>query len=143
VKYSFKPPPVSFIAQRGIAYALDSSALLAYLFDEKGGERVIEVMDRSVISALNWAEVIQKHDERGLTPATLLGEFRGLGLLILPFDSVDAEETAALQPLTRGQGLSLADRACIALARRWDLTALTADRIWRELALDLKIEVIR
>jgi ribonuclease VapC len=141
--YATKLPLPSFIAERSVAFALDASALLAYLFDEPGREWVENVLEHSVMSAVNWAEVIQKHISLELDSSTLFSELRALGLQIVPFDPEDAEVAAALLPLTRERGLSLGDRACLALAQRWQLSALTADRAWRELGLGLKVELIR
>jgi ribonuclease VapC len=48
-----------------------------------------------------------------------------------------------MRPLTKAQGLSLADRACLALARRLDIPVITADREWAGLDLDITIRLIR
>jgi PIN domain nuclease of toxin-antitoxin system len=45
----------------------------------------------------------------------------------------------ALQPF----GLSLADRACLALAKQRGLPVLTADRIWQTLDLGVAVVLIR
>jgi PIN domain nuclease of toxin-antitoxin system len=60
-----------------------------------------------------------------------------------PFTTPDAIETARLRPLTRSAGLSLADRACLALGRRLRTTVLTADQAWISLTLDVDIRSIR
>lgn len=64
-------------------------------------------------------------------------------LEILPFTAVHAEETARLRSLTRHLGLSLADRACLALAADLGLPAVTTDRVWRDLELDTEIQLAR
>jgi PIN domain nuclease of toxin-antitoxin system len=44
---------------------------------------------------------------------------------------------------TRSGGLSLADKACLALGRATGLAVLTADKVWMELGLGLEIRLIR
>ena len=62
---------------------------------------------------------------------------------VLPFTGEDALEVARLRGLTRAHGLSFGDRACLALARRLGLPALTAERAWAELDLGIPVEVLR
>lgn len=66
-----------------------------------------------------------------------------LGVTVLPFDVEDAELAAGLRPLTIRAGLSLADRACLALAAKLKIPAITADRAWKKLDLSVEIVVIR
>jgi PIN domain nuclease of toxin-antitoxin system len=54
-----------------------------------------------------------------------------------------ARQTGALRPATKALGLSLGDRACLALARRERLPILTADRSWAKLDLGIPIKVMR
>lgn len=128
---------------------LDASALLAYLKGEPGGEKVKEVLvQRAAISAVNLAEVGAKLADWGQDPTQLLGFLRGRGILgqaieVFPFTEEDALEAARLRPLTRPMGLSLGDRACLALARRLGLPALTADATWEGLDVGVKVEVVR
>lgn len=70
-------------------------------------------------------------------------ELEVLGLEVLPFTAALAEATAQLRPLTREAGLSLGDRACLALAGALGLPAVTADRIWPDLRLPVEIRVVR
>ena len=62
---------------------------------------------------------------------------------IVPFDAEQAHESAGIRDATRGLGLSLGDRACLQLAARRGLPALTADRIWAETDLGIEIRPIR
>jgi PIN domain nuclease of toxin-antitoxin system len=64
-------------------------------------------------------------------------------LAVVPFDEELARQTGALRPATRSLGLSLGDRACLALAQREQLPILTADRIWAKLDLGIAIKVVR
>ena len=121
---------------------LDASALLAYLGNEAGAEVVAgAISEGATISTVNLAEALSTLATRGADPAAVVAKLIDRGLLdgaitVEPFTAADATEAARLGPLTRSAGLSLADRACLALARRLSREALTADRAW----LDLEIE---
>jgi PIN domain nuclease of toxin-antitoxin system len=45
--------------------------------------------------------------------------------------------------ITRPYGLSLGDRACLALAIRRKATVYTTDAAWKNLNLGIEVEVIR
>jgi PIN domain nuclease of toxin-antitoxin system len=127
---------------------LDASALLALLRHEDGGERVAKELPRgAAISALNWAEVLARLVDLGGDPveitARALPAAAAAAVEVVPFDDAGARETARLQSKTRSLGLSLADRAALALAKSRGIPVLTADRAWRSLRLPIKIEVIR
>ena len=122
---------------------LDASALLAYLQREPGHERVAAVLSQSVISAVNWTEVIGKTHSAGLQTEDLLDSLARLGLTVEPFSSTQAEIAGRLLERTRPLGLSLADRACLALALDRGEVAHTADRAWLRLRPELDIEAIR
>ena len=120
---------------------LDASALLALLHEEPGAEFV--ELEGAVISAVNWSEVLYKCLSRGVDIKGLRGDLEALGLSIEPFTPQDAELAAELWPQTRSLGLSLGDRACLALGLRSGLTVVTADRSWKNLRLGVKVQVIR
>ncbi len=122
---------------------LDASALLAYLQREPGHDRVAAVLPRSVISAVNWTEVIGKTHSAGLQTEDLLDSLASLGLTVEPFSSTQAEIAGRLLERTRPLGLSLADRACLALATDRGEVAHTADRAWLRLRPEIDIEAIR
>ena len=127
---------------------LDASALLALLRHEDGGERVAKELPRgAAISALNWAEVLARLVDLGGDPveitARALPAAAAAAVEVVPFDDAGARETARLRSKTRSLGLSLADRAALALAKSRGIPVLTADRAWRSLRLPIKIEVIR
>jgi len=122
---------------------LDASALLAVLHQEAGADQVVPLLDRAAMSAVNWSETVQKAASRGVATQGLRSEVEDLGVTIVPFDSRQAEEAATLWPRTASAGLSLGDRACLALAHREAVPAVTADRAWCTVSVDVKIHVIR
>lgn len=121
---------------------LDASALLAVLFREPGCAAVEPVMATAGISSVNLAEVVGKLAQRGLLDdvGSLLPV---LGFRVLTFDEPCAYHCGRLLPAGRERGLSLGDRACLATAARWGLPAVTADRAWTQLKLDIQVECIR
>lgn len=128
---------------------LDASALLAYLRDEPGRDRVEEALLRGVeMSAVDWSETLAKLSDVGQDPETTTAVLQQEGLLgqllvIVPFDEASALETARVRRTTRHLKLSLGDRACLALGRQHALPVLTADRAWRSVAVKVKIVPIR
>ena len=122
---------------------LDASALLAYLQDEPGSEVVDEVLAESVISSVNWAEVVQKTIAGGIESDGLLDDLQALGLRVEAFTWKDAELAGKLWLQTKTAGLSLGDRACLSLGWRLDVSIMTCDRIWDSLNLDFDVKVIR
>lgn len=122
---------------------LDASAVLAYLHGEPGHERVAAAIDDAAISAVNWAEVLQKIDAAGGDADRLGDGLLALGLDVAALTRDDARMAAQLWPKTRSAGLSLGDRACLATAHRLELPALTADRAWSNLDITIDIELIR
>ena len=100
------------------------------------------------VGAVNWAEVLSKlaqlgRDPKSATRALTEAGVLGQSLIIRPLDEAQAMEITRLRPLTRAAGLSLGDRACLALAACLDLPVLTADRAWGELNLRIRVELIR
>jgi PIN domain nuclease of toxin-antitoxin system len=122
---------------------LDASALIAYLDDEPGSKRVEELVDDAVMSAVNWSEAYGKLRARGVDAESVTAAVRATGFAIHPFDAADAVAAGELLPRTVRAGLSLADRACLALAQRLGAPAITADRAWLELDLDVEIVSLR
>jgi ribonuclease VapC len=131
------------------APVLDASAFLAYLRDEPGAELVAQLIAAGAeISAVNLAEALSTAGAHGADATALAAELVERGLLggavsVEPFTAADAIEVARLRPPTRTAGLSLGDRACLALARRQGAVAFTADSAWAELGLDIDVRVIR
>jgi ribonuclease VapC len=128
---------------------LDASALLAYLQGETGAAVAANALTQgSLISAVNWAETLSKLAESGQDPDIVTDLLTNQGLLnnalmIAPFDAALAQETAKLRPLTRRAGLSLGDRACLALGIQTQLPVLTSDQAWMSLNIGAIVQLIR
>jgi ribonuclease VapC len=127
---------------------LDASAVLALLHDEEGASEVVEaIADGATISTVNWAEVLSNVAADGDDPQEVASRLHVAGknvvLWVEALTAVDCVEVARLRPLTRARGLSLADRACLALAARLRIPALTADRQWARADTDAEIKLIR
>ena len=126
-----------------MSVVLDASALLAYLQDEPGGERVRAVLAQAVMSTVNWAEVVGKARGQGVDTQGLQDDLASLGLALEPFSAAQAERAGRSREHTTRWGLSLGDRACLALGRDRGETVLTADRAWLHLHLGVDVEAIR
>ncbi|CAN0082755.1 unnamed protein product [Phaeothamnion confervicola] len=122
---------------------LDASALIAFLLDEVGKERVRDRLKGSCMSALNYSEVLSRFAKDGVDIQALGQMIRRSGIEIVPFAAKEALTAAELLISTAHLGLSLGDRACLALAQNRGLHALTADRIWTRLEVGIEIECIR
>ena len=121
----------------------DASSLLAIAFREPGAEVALSKLADSLISSVNWSEVVQKVARRGGRTETLATLFEGLGVKVVPFERGTAERAASLYEPTKHLGLSLGDRACLALGLERGLEVVCADRAWAELELDVPVTVIR
>ncbi len=126
-----------------MALVLDASSLLAFLHDEPGADRVWSALSGAMVCAVNWSEVVQKSLQRQVDITGMRQEFTEAGAVFVPFTAEHAEIAALLWDKTRAFGLSLADRACLALAMERQLPILTADRAWSGLSLGLDIQFIR
>ena len=122
---------------------LDASALLALLFGEPGAELVADaIADGAAVSTVNIGEVATLLVRHGHDSEKLLAPVREQ-VTIEQFTYDDALSAGTLYPHTSAKGLSLADRACLSLARRLSAIAITADRAWADLKLDITIRLIR
>lgn len=106
---------------------LDASALLCLLNDEPGAGRIVEVLTRSVMGTTNLAEVVSKLRERGLSLEEVREALGGLHLDVRPLSPSQAMIIGDLRPATKPLGLSLGDRACLALALDLDAELFTTD----------------
>ena len=124
---------------------LDASALLASINEERGANTVETALSDAAMSSVNVAEVASKLSEHGWSPTDIGPLFEQLQLSIIPFDLSTALRSGQLRQATRNFGLSLGDRACLALAKSRQAVAVTADRAWTGLdpSLGMAIECIR
>ncbi|MFL6231640.1 MAG: type II toxin-antitoxin system VapC family toxin [Thermoanaerobaculia bacterium] len=122
---------------------LDASALLALLNAEPGQEVVERSIPGAAISAVNLSEVVAKLTEAGMSEEAVRSTLEDIEVDVHPFDRESAYRTGALRTATKKLGLSLGDRACIALGGKLQRPVLTADRHWRDLKLGLEIRFIR
>ncbi len=120
---------------------LDASGLLALLNGEPGSDggsdhfggghqRRQSVRGRSQVS------------DHGMDEKDLRGLIDRLGLSVVAFDEAKAYAAGLLRPATRGAGLSLGDRAGLALARLLKAPAYTTDRSWKAI-VGVKVHPIR
>ncbi|MCX6053549.1 MAG: type II toxin-antitoxin system VapC family toxin [Chloroflexi bacterium] len=124
-------------------YVLDASALLTLLNAEKGADLVQELLPRAVISSVNLAEVVTRLSLLNMPEIEIHEILNPLGLEIIPFDEDQAFQAGVISKITQSLGLSLGDRACLALAVTTHKNVVTADRIWKELKLGLEIQLVR
>ena len=122
---------------------LDSSAVLAVLNAEPGADLVIAALDDALLSTVNYAEVITKIVERGGTYKEAEAALQLITATVVDFDLALAQRTGALRTETLKRGLSLGDRACLSLAEREGLPAITGDRNWLGAVLSIEVRLIR
>ncbi len=123
---------------------LDASAILALLNDEPGAEKITpELLSLATASAVNLAEVQTILVREGGDP----DESWSLAVdplpWIEPFTAEQARIAGSLIQKTSSLGLSLGDRACLALAIALDAPVYTTDRLWKKLKLGIPINVLR
>jgi ribonuclease VapC len=121
----------------------DASAVLAILRGEIGAEDAIRAISGAAISAVNYAEVISRLIDLGASVGEAVEATDRLGMDVADFDETLAVRTGMFRQSTRARGLSLGDRACLALAHRLGLHAVTADRAWASLDLGVEVVLIR
>jgi ribonuclease VapC len=122
---------------------LDASAILAVILEEAGADNVLRLARNSLISTVNMVEVLQKSAERNMDGEPIRYHLARLDIAIVPFEWPEAQIAAALVPKTRRLGISLGDRACLALGLSRNLPVLTADRAWAQLDIGVDIRLIR
>jgi len=121
---------------------LDSSVILAYLLDEQGREAAEQaIAARGIICSVNLAEVMSRLMRDQADAAASADVLLALPVTVADLDARLAIDAGAMVAQTRPLGLSLGDRACLALARRERLPALTADRIWLQAGTLIGVEV--
>jgi ribonuclease VapC len=122
---------------------LDSSAVLALLLVEPGGQRIANVLDFAAMGTVNLTEVHARLLKLGEMPLPAWDRILALQCEICQFTAEQARTAAELIQVTQRHGLSLGDRACLALAMERKAKVYTADRLWKNLSLGIEIELIR
>ena len=122
---------------------LDSSVVLAFINNEPGSEGILDEAADFLFSSVNLAETVGVLIRKGASLESARESIAYLDLQIVDFDRALAEETGAMTARTHSAGLSLGARACLALAARESLPAITADRVWRDIDVGVDIRLIR
>ena len=123
---------------------LDASALLAVLNQEPGAENLPpERLAHATISTVNLAEAHSKLVRAGIDPDDAWEDVWGPIEEASPFTVEQARIAGSLAAQTRSLGLSLGDRACLALGLALKAPVYTTDRAWKSLKLGIRIHVIR
>ena len=122
---------------------LDASAILALLNDESGAGMVQELLPVAIVSAVNFAEVVTRLSLLGMPENEIHQALDILGLTIIPLDEDLSFRTGCLAIVTKPYGLSLGDRACLALALKTGYSAVTSDRVWQDLNIEVDVKIIR
>ena len=124
---------------------LDASAVLAMLLGEPGAANVKDVLSDAAVTTVNLSEIAGHYARSGVAESDIRRVLDPLPIERVAFDEELAYGAATLLPATRAAGLSLGDRACLALARRLDTPAMTADRNWLGVArsIGVRVELIR
>lgn len=122
---------------------LDSSAILAVILAETGADAVLDSKASLAASTVNISEVRSKLVDLGYARESIDLALERFGLREIAFDAEQAAEAGELRRTTRKAGLSLGDRACLALAMNLGAPAMTADRNWTTVEVPVTVELIR
>jgi len=124
---------------------LDASAVLALMLGERGAVEVAAVLPGALLGMVNLAEVVTKLSERGMPAEIAVNAVRNLGVRLMPFTEQQAQLVGDLRQVTRTAGLSLGDRACLALGQVTGGLILTAESVWPRIAqaAGVRVKVIR
>jgi PIN domain nuclease of toxin-antitoxin system len=125
------------------SFVLDASALLASIYEEKGKLIVDRYSENAIISTVNITEVIEQLIRTGSEVSAIEEIVRKFSIKRIDYNEEHAFIAARLREPTKKLGLSLGDRACLALAITEKLPVLTADKAWKDIKVGVKIQVIR
>jgi ribonuclease VapC len=122
---------------------LDSSAILAVAFREKGADVVTGLMPQAVLSAANLAEILTVAERNDIDGEKLYLEILGSGLRILPVTQAHARIAGQIWRAHPRSNLSLGDRLCLALAFSLSVSVLTSDREMQTVGMGLSVSLFR
>ena len=121
----------------------DASAYLAIIQKESGAKQAEQLFRDASISSVNLAEVCGRLNDAGVAEDQLDAILKLTAMPVVDFTEDHAKQAGRLRPITRSSGLSLGDRACLALVRSLDVPAVTADREWEKIAEAVGVEIIQ
>lgn len=121
---------------------VDTSTVFVDLNEEQGAVEARRWLRDAAISAINLQEVVSKCLDKGVPAEAISALIAALRLDVHPLDASLAMEAGMMRLATARLGLSHGDRACLALARKLGLPAITADRAWADVAQELGVEVV-
>ena len=121
----------------------DSSVVLAWLHGEAGCDLILPLIQRSLLSSVNAAEVQTRLVSQGADRKSAWEDILASVAAVVPFDAEQAEAAGALVCLTKPFGLSIGDRACLALALSLRLPIYTADRAWLHVDVSVPVRLVR
>jgi PIN domain nuclease of toxin-antitoxin system len=125
-------------------YVLDASAVLALLNGEPGAETVQAALDEgSVVGSVNLSEAVARLSDNGLSRAEIDLSLNSFQVEVRDFDREQAIEAGLMIAETKSAGLSLGDRACLALAKELGFAVLTGDRAWQRVSVGVQVELFR
>jgi PIN domain nuclease of toxin-antitoxin system len=122
---------------------VDASVVLAILKSERLAPAVWKAMEGAILSSVNLEEVLAKAFDYGMSESKVLGEILGMLSRIEPFTETHARRAAGLRRRTKEFGLSLGDRACLALALELGAEVYTADQAWAQVEVGCVVHLIR
>jgi ribonuclease VapC len=131
------------LRRRRTLMIFDASALLALLCGEPGSDAADQYLTDAAVSAINLSEVVAVLIRKGMPPEAAQQAVEDLELDVVPFDRDQAYRTARLAATTAAYGLSLGDRACLALAQSRDQPALTTEREWDRVDAGVRVVCVR
>jgi ribonuclease VapC len=127
----------------GEVIVFDASAILAAIFGEDGGQKVQEITTKCLLSTVNLEEIRTRLFDRGHDALDIAAYLRLFNLEVVDFTYAQSVESSNLRALTRSAGLSLGDRACLALAKERNAVAVTTDKQWGKVEIPVRVKVIR
>jgi PIN domain nuclease of toxin-antitoxin system len=122
---------------------IDASAILAILRAEKGAEVVQSYLRGALVSAVNYAEVMEQSLKREGGLAKARGLLSSYQVTLVPFDTEQAETVARLKYQIASTEISIADRACLALGLTRGVPVVTGDHLWADEDIGVKVILFR
>ena len=124
---------------------LDASVVLAYLQNEVGTNKIEKILteEEAIISSVNFAEVVSKLTDIGMPESEIRLVLENLELTIVAVNEEQAWLLGLLRNKTKKYGLSLGDRACIALAESLNYPVYTTDKQWSKIVSHIAIIQLR